>query len=931
MNEQNDYNKIKLLEKIKDPKFYLENFTKVKTKERGLAKFVLKEAQKDLFNALRKSHKLIILKARQLGFSTAVTGFFYHDTITTPGTNTALIGYDSSLTKELLDKVKTFWRTTPVSLRPKVEYNSRFEMSFPELDSKIFVLPSTENVGRGYTIHNALCVHPDTKVVRRNDTGESLVKIKNIRRGDVIVDGENELNKVKEVLHRSFDGFLYVFHIQAFHYEPLKVTYNHKILVKKRYEDEEPVWMAAVDIKVGYYVQHVSTVLNKVTRAKNPFLTKKTWYRIDNIETEQFKGRVYDIALKSDPHSFIANGITIHNCTELAFWTNADEKMAALEAAIPKSGRLVVESCVTGDTLISTSKGLIPIKELHDWDNHEEGFSKGKKIVLDGVFGNKETDTYYNSGVQDGFRITTFSGLELGMSSIHPVMVLRYSLDTRTPKFIKAKDISLNDVVVIKKGRYNFGDERQLTVDIDELGLKAGQVLDKTNYRLIGKNIRSLKKYFEPIKRLLYRSSRSNIEGFLSMLDKKPYFLVVKNRNIHIVSDDLELKKMLQNLFLMVGVNAQIKDESLALSNVADFFDEVNGIEGFLKLNKKYEHKFSRFIVDRVVKKEPIRERVYDFSVPDGHTFISNWIVSHNTPNGVGNAYHRLWVTPNNGYVKKEYGWWWEYSEEEMKEKRASMSELKFEQEYNLKFLSSGKGIFTRWALEKQRANIIKTGEEYDGHIVKEDPNFVNFRIYKYPHYDRQYVVGADTSEGVKGGDYSAAVVFDRETGEEVAFYRGLIKPDDFGVVLNAIGIMYNYALMVPEINNTGISTILTLQKLGYPTMYFRKTNYDSLNRKFTDKIGWRTRDTNRSLMINDFDKAMRESEIIIHSKEIIDECTTFVMDANNKMGAAKGFHDDSVFAAMIAYQGFKSVTPYSNLTQLTEESGSLDHLTYGM
>src|ERR1035437_4759783 len=85
--------------------------------------------------------------------STAVTGYLYHKTITTPGVTSAIVGYNNDLTAELLDKIKTFYRTSPESIRPTIHYNSKFEISFPKWDSKMIVLPSTENVGRGYTIN----------------------------------------------------------------------------------------------------------------------------------------------------------------------------------------------------------------------------------------------------------------------------------------------------------------------------------------------------------------------------------------------------------------------------------------------------------------------------------------------------------------------------------------------------------------------------------------------------------------------------------------------------------------------------------------------------------------------------------------------------------------------------------------------------------
>ena len=54
--------------RLKDPKFYLENFCKVKNKSGGMVPFALKEAQKDIFNTMRTQNRVMILKARQIGF-----------------------------------------------------------------------------------------------------------------------------------------------------------------------------------------------------------------------------------------------------------------------------------------------------------------------------------------------------------------------------------------------------------------------------------------------------------------------------------------------------------------------------------------------------------------------------------------------------------------------------------------------------------------------------------------------------------------------------------------------------------------------------------------------------------------------------------------------------------------------------------------------
>lgn len=454
-----------LLEKLKDPKFYLENLVKIKGKTPGLIPFILNEAQKDLFNTLRKWNRVIILKARQIGFSSAVTGYFYHKTIMTPGTNTALVGYNSDLTSELLDKIKTFYRTTPVELRPTIKYNSKFEISFPKTDSKIIVLPSTENLGRGYSLHNVLL-------------------------------------------------------------------------------------------------------------------------------------------------------------TELAFWDKAEEKMMAIENSVPIDGTIVIES----------------------------------------------------------------------------------------------------------------------------------------------------------------------------------------------------------------------------------------------------------------------------------------------TPNGQGNLYHKMFMS-DNGYAKKEYGWWWHYSEEEIEIIRKRMNNpQKFAQEYGLEFLSSGRSVFDQDVIRKQRKNILEIGDKVidtDGseYVVREEKEL---RIYRTPKPDGMYIVGVDVSEGIEGGDYSVATIWDRVTGEEVAFYRGLCAPDTFGTKLDIWGRMYNNALMVVEINNHGLTTMTILKQKMYPTLYFRPKQFDQMGMAYTDRLGWKTTKLTRPLLIDDLAQAMRESTLTIHSKETLDEMTMFIYDKNNNMDTAGGSHDDCIFSSAIGYQGFR-------------------------
>jgi hypothetical protein len=179
--------------------------------------------------------------------------------------------------------------------------------------------------------------------------------------------------------------------------------------------------------------------------------------------------------------------------------------------------------------------------------------------------------------------------------------------------------------------------------------------------------------------------------------------------------------------------------------------------------------------------------------------------------------------------------------------------------------------------------------------------------IYYPPRPDRNYVLGADVAEGVTGGDYSVFTIFDRETGDEVAFWRGYLAPDRFGNFLDKYGRIYNNALMCPEINNHGLTVVTTLKNKQYPTMYFRTvTKMDTMGTKFSDRLGWRTTKVSKPLMIDDLREALFDGSYKIHSEATIDEMLTFVFDSDGNMETQSSFHDDCIIASAICLQGFK-------------------------
>ncbi|MFA6201479.1 MAG: hypothetical protein WC679_13850, partial [Bacteroidales bacterium] len=146
-----------IYEKLRnDPRIYLSSFCKIKDKKGSLVPFVVNELQNDLYKQIDENKRIMICKARQMGCSVGMAGYLYHKTITGQGINTVIISYKKEEASALLEIIKLLWESTPEKFRPEVKYNTRYEMSFPRLHSKITVLPSKVTSGRGRTINNLL-------------------------------------------------------------------------------------------------------------------------------------------------------------------------------------------------------------------------------------------------------------------------------------------------------------------------------------------------------------------------------------------------------------------------------------------------------------------------------------------------------------------------------------------------------------------------------------------------------------------------------------------------------------------------------------------------------------------------------------------------------------------------------------------------------
>lgn len=138
--------------------YYASKALKIRTKDGEVVNLKLNEAQRRLLKTINDQFKsegrvrVVILKARQMGLSTAVGGFMYWWTSQRKAQKTIVVTHHAESTKSLFDMTRRYYDNTPEILKPKTKYSSRKELNFDKLDSGYSVATAGgDSVGRGDT------------------------------------------------------------------------------------------------------------------------------------------------------------------------------------------------------------------------------------------------------------------------------------------------------------------------------------------------------------------------------------------------------------------------------------------------------------------------------------------------------------------------------------------------------------------------------------------------------------------------------------------------------------------------------------------------------------------------------------------------------------------------------------------------------------
>lgn len=241
-------------------------------------------------------------------------------------------------------------------------------------------------------------------------------------------------------------------------------------------------------------------------------------------------------------------------------------------------------------------------------------------------------------------------------------------------------------------------------------------------------------------------------------------------------------------------------------------------------------------------------------------------------------------------------------------------------------FQASGLCAFDRDKLEEQQmrnvcrpiyvGNVTLSGDDMTPNVILrevEDDEVLAKRkgnspaeklhVWVMPEAGKVYELGVDSALGVKGGDYSACVVWrigvGMEPDELVASWLGHAPPGFYARAVAALGYWYNGAEIACEYQGPGISVGDKLKDLDYPALY-RPQHHDRVGSTLGVHLHWLTTIKTRDQIIGTLNEALLEGSVIIHDEDLIDECIDFSSLNGGTRFEGQDNNDDECMGGMI-------------------------------
>ena len=147
-------------------KKYIESYIKIRNKQSKIIPFIINEPQQKLYDVIKdfkskkKPVRILVLKSRQMGFSTETEAIIFKETTTKPNINSGIIAHKDDSTTNLFNMTKLMYNELPDAIKPSKKKSNAKELVFDNsegtgLNSKIKCMTAGgKGVGRSDTFTN---------------------------------------------------------------------------------------------------------------------------------------------------------------------------------------------------------------------------------------------------------------------------------------------------------------------------------------------------------------------------------------------------------------------------------------------------------------------------------------------------------------------------------------------------------------------------------------------------------------------------------------------------------------------------------------------------------------------------------------------------------------------------------------------------------
>jgi hypothetical protein len=203
---------------------------------------------------------------------------------------------------------------------------------------------------------------------------------------------------------------------------------------------------------------------------------------------------------------------------------------------------------------------------------------------------------------------------------------------------------------------------------------------------------------------------------------------------------------------------------------------------------------------------------------------------------------------------------------------------------------------------------LVKSDTDGKYHFFEDPKGIIEVWEQPLPRWENRYVIGSDVSEGL-GETSSVAYVYDRLTNEYVARMRSSrIAADVWAQELISLAEYYGHAMLAPERNGAGITTVIHLQ-LNYDHLYYRRRP-GKMKGDVVMEYGWNESEEAKQILADELKRHYREVFTRVPCALLIDESSTFMRHENGQLKHEDGKYDDCVIAAGICLQASMMLPP---------------------